>query len=305
MKVIAIGETVYDIIFGQDKAPKYGNAGGSAYNAIISVGRMGRCESRFIGEVGDDTVGHLIVDFLEENGVDATGVSIREGIKTSLSLAFLDEKCNAHYQFYKDHNSKGFDYIEPGAKRGDVMLFGSYFAINPRINVTFREIVSKAREEGAMLYYDLNFRESHKGELEELRANIEWNMDVSHIVKASDEDIEIVFGSRDPKEVYEKHISKHCDIFICTKGGRGVEVFVGDRHIEYAGNPLAKEEIVSTVGAGDSFNAGFVGNGENEVLIKKILEEDRAIEEEIGTAVRHGMETARRVCMSALNYIEK
>ena len=73
-KVIGIGETVLDIIF-QDEQPVSAVPGGSTFNAMISLGRSG-VKCTFISETGNDRVGRRIMNFLEENGVDASYVSV-------------------------------------------------------------------------------------------------------------------------------------------------------------------------------------------------------------------------------------
>ncbi len=88
-KVIGIGETVLDIIF-KDNKPVNAVPGGSAFNAIISLGRAG-ISAHFIGEVGHDRVGTYILDFLKANHVDGSNVEISPEGQSHLSLAFLDE----------------------------------------------------------------------------------------------------------------------------------------------------------------------------------------------------------------------
>ena len=98
-KVIGIGETVLDIIFRDDQ-PISALPGGSTFNAIISLGRAGVCTG-FISETGNDHVGRLITNFLEKNGCSASSICIYPDSKSPLSLAFLNERNDADYVFYK------------------------------------------------------------------------------------------------------------------------------------------------------------------------------------------------------------
>ncbi|MBQ1701966.1 MAG: carbohydrate kinase, partial [Prevotella sp.] len=98
-KVIGIGETVLDIIFKNDQ-PIGAYPGGSTFNAIISLGRCG-VNTSFISEAGNDRVGKQIIDFLKENGVDASGVSRFPDSQSPISLAFLNANNDAEYLFYK------------------------------------------------------------------------------------------------------------------------------------------------------------------------------------------------------------
>lgn len=99
-RVFGIGETVYDIIF-KDNQPQRAVPGGSTFNALVSLGRVG-VPCSMVTEVGDDRVADIIYTYLVENGVDATYAYRHKGTKSHVSLAFLDEKNDADYTFYKD-----------------------------------------------------------------------------------------------------------------------------------------------------------------------------------------------------------
>ena len=116
-------------------------------------------------------------------------------------------------------------------------------------------LLAEANKVGAMVYYDLNFRKGHAHELEALMPNILSNFSQSSIVRGSADDFEIMYGTRNAQEVYQKHIQTHCSIFICTAGAGKIEVCTPSKNYHFQA-PLI-ENVVSTVGAGDSFNAGF------------------------------------------------
>ena len=128
-KVIGIGETVLDIIFKGGK-PIEAVPGGSSFNALVSLGRSG-VNASFISEAGNDRIGEYVIQFLRDNGVDADNVSIFPDSKSPLSLAFLDDNNNADYIFYKDHPHDQLEFATPDIQPNDIVLFGSFFALNP------------------------------------------------------------------------------------------------------------------------------------------------------------------------------
>ena len=127
-KVIGIGETVLDIIFKEGQ-PVNAVPGGSTFNAIISLGRCG-VNSTFISEAGNDRIGDYVIKFLKDNGVNADNVNIFPDSKSPISLAFLDENNNADYIFYKDHPHDQLEFVYPEVNPDDIVVFGSFFAIN-------------------------------------------------------------------------------------------------------------------------------------------------------------------------------
>ena len=253
-KVIGIGETVLDIIF-KGGQPVSAVPGGSVYNGIISLGRAG-VPAAFVSEVGHDRIGQRTIDFLVQNGVDATFVNMYRGGKSPVSLAFLNEKNDAEYIFYKDHQHDRLDYITPGINRDDIVMIGSYYAVNPVIRPQVAAILNAARDHGAIIYYDVNFRASHADEVMKLTPNILENFEYADIVRGSRDDFKVMYGMESSDKVYNSEISFYCKKFIYTDGAGPVSLH-GDGGLVKT-YPVAAADTVSTIGAGDNFNAGLV-----------------------------------------------
>jgi fructokinase len=251
-RVIGIGETVMDILFKNDQ-PQKAVPGGSTFNSIISLGRAG-VPCAMLTEAGGDHIGDIICNYLRDNGVSPEFVCRHEGVKSHISLAFLDAHNDAQYVFYKDHASVSLDGKLPEVKKGDVVLFGSFFAINPVIRPVVGGLLRKAREQGAWLYYDVNFRKPHIADLPQVKGFIEENMRLAAVVRGSTEDFEYLYGLRDGEAIYER-VKAFCEHFILTDGAQSIRVYTAKGCSLY---PVEKIETVSTVGAGDNFNAGYI-----------------------------------------------
>ena len=252
-KVIGIGETVLDIVFrcGQ---PQAAVPGGSTFNSMVSIGRCG-IPADFLSEFGDDRVGIMIKDFMTENGVCPDYVNMLKS-KTPLSLAFLDEKNDAQYIFYRDATEERPDFKYPEIVKDDIVLFGSFYALNPACRPMVRRFLEHARSRGAILYYDVNFRPSHVKDLGNIGNALWENFDLADVVRGSHEDFMTLFGIDDAEQVYREKLSDRCSNFICTFGSAPLKVY--DRTGLVGEYPVAPIETVSTIGAGDNFNAGFI-----------------------------------------------
>jgi fructokinase len=251
-RVIGIGETVLDILFKDDQ-PQKAVPGGSTFNSIVSLGRAG-VPCIMVTEVGGDHIGDIICRFLVENGVSSEFVCRHEGVKSHITLAFLDEHNDAQYVFYKDHASVALDGKLPQIQHDDVVLFGSFFAINPAIRPAVSSMLHNARKAGAWLYYDINFRKTHIPDIPDVMANIEENMRLADVVRGSMEDFDYLYGLHDGESIYER-VSRFCSTLILTDGARSIRIFTPDNCETY---PVQAIETVSTVGAGDNFNAGYI-----------------------------------------------
>jgi fructokinase len=186
--------------------------------------------------------------------VSSEYVCRHEKAKSHITLAFLDEHNDAQYLFYKDHASVWLDGNVPQLGKDDVVLFGSFFAINPAIRPVVGSLLRAAHEAGAWLYYDVNFRKNHIVDLPEVRSNIEENMSLANVVRGSMEDFDYMLGLQDGDAIYER-VSRHCQTLILTDGPRSINVYSPDGCETY---PVQAIETVSTVGAGDNFNAGYI-----------------------------------------------
>ena len=251
-RVIGIGETVLDILFKNDQ-PQKAVPGGSTFNSIVSLGRAG-VPCAMVTYVGDDHVGDLICNYLLENGVSSEYVCRHENVKSHITLAFLDENNDAQYVFYKDHASVQLDGKLPQIDKDDVVLFGSFFAINPAIRPVVGHLLRAAREAGAWLYYDVNFRKNHIVDLPDVMSNIEENMSLADVVRGSMEDFDYMLGLNEGDAIYER-VSRHCRTLILSDGPRSIRVYTPDCCNTY---PVQAIETISTVGAGDNFNAGYI-----------------------------------------------
>ncbi len=294
-KIYGIGETVLDIIF-KDGQPRAAKAGGSVLNSVVSMGRM-ELPVAFISEYGWDDVGQLIDDFLINNGVETTSVHRFHKGSTALALAFLNEKNDAHYSFYKDFPGKRLDIQFPDIKADDIIQCGSFYAIWPEIREKFRSFIGGARDNGALIIYDPNFRKTHLSELDSLKPLIIENMEMASIIRGSDEDFENIFGVNNVDEAWEV-VRKYCNCLVYTANVDGVYV----RTTTFSGKfPVEKISPVSTIGAGDNFNAGMITSIYRHKIKKEELEKKGVKEwsEIISTAVAF----ATHVCMSYENYI--
>lgn len=252
-KVIGMGETIMDIIFHGEQ-PTAAVPGGSSFNSIISIGRAG-IPAIFLGETGRDEVGRRIAAFLRANHVDDSFLRMRDDIQSAVSLAFLDERNDAHYMFYKQppHSLPGF--APPAITADDIVQFGSYYAINPHIRQQVRLFLEQARQKQAILYYDLNYRRTYADRVAELLPAIQENFRLADIVRGSVDDFEVMYGLRDAEEIYHRHIAPFCPLFICTCGAEDIVLCTPTGTARFEVPPV---HTVSTIGAGDNFNAGFI-----------------------------------------------
>ena len=296
-KVFGIGETILDIIFRNDQ-PQKAVPGGSVFNGLISLGRLNVPVS-FISELGNDRVGDMIRDFMHEfhghehNHITTEFVDRFPDGKSPISLAFLDDDKNANYIFYKDYPAQRLEVPLPKIEKDDIFVFGSYYSLNPVLRTRMVEFLQYAQERKAIIYYDPNFRKAHAHEAIRLMPTVLENLEFADIVRGSDEDFQNLYGKSDAQKVYKEHIQFYCDRFLTTHHTRNFT-----RHFD-----SPQIQPLSTIGAGDNFNAGIIyGLLKYDVRHADLPSLDQ---DTWGKIIRCGMDLASEVCQSYDNYVSK
>lgn len=297
-KVFGIGETILDIIFKNDQ-PQKAVPGGSVFNGLISLGRLNVPVS-FISELGNDRVGDMIRDFMVDNHITTEFVDRFPDGKSPISLAFLDDDKNANYIFYKDYPAQRLEVPLPKIEKDDIFVFGSYYSLNPVLRARMVEFLQYAQDRKAIIYYDPNFRKAHAHEAIRLMPTVLENLEFADIVRGSDEDFLNLYGKTDSQQVYKEHIQFYCDRFLTTHGANGVNLYTRN-FTQHFDSP--RIQPLSTIGAGDNFNAGIIyGLLKYDVRHADLPSLDQ---ETWGKIIRCGMDLASEVCQSYDNYISK
>lgn len=295
-KVIGIGETILDIIF-KGSQPHTAVPGGSVFNGLISLGRLGVPIS-FISEIGNDRVGDIIQQFMKENNLATDYVDKFPDGKSPISLAFLDENSNANYTFYKDYPAQRLEVPFPPVEEDDIFIFGSYYCLNPALRERVVEFLEYAKEHKAILYYDPNFRKVHAHEAIRLMPTILENFEYADIIRGSDEDFLNIFGQTDTEQIYAKNISFYTNNFITTHGSEGINLYCGNSCTHF---DVPSLQALSTIGAGDNFNAGIIYGMLKYNIRYNDLPDMTA--EKWQPVIQCGIDFSTEVCKSYHNYI--
>ena len=295
-KVIGIGETILDIIF-REQQPTAAVPGGSVFNGIVSLARAG-VPVHFITETGNDQVGNMILKFMQDNHIPTNHVSVFPDGKSPVSLAFLNKQNDAEYIFYKDYPKQRLDVVYPELEEDDIVMIGSYYALNPVLRDKILELLELAREKKAIVYYDLNFRSNHQAEAIKLAPTLIENLEYADIVRGSKDDFRYLYNLTDADKIYKEKIKFYCPNFVYTAGADEIYLYTHTLNKTYV---VPQIKTVSTVGAGDNFNAGIIFG----LLAQGIRYRDLHEIKELtwNQIIKSGIHFASNVCQSLSNSI--
>jgi len=297
-KIIGIGETILDVIFKNDQ-PTAAVPGGSVFNGMISLGRL-NVPALFISETGNDKVGNIIKNFMIESNLTTDFINTFPDGKSPVSLAFLNDQNDAEYLFYKDYPSQRLDKAFPRIDADDILIFGSYYALNPQLRPGMMELLQEANEKKAIVYYDINFRQTHANEALRLSSTFIENFEFADIIRGSEDDFRYLYNLTDVDKIYKDKIKFYSPFFIYTAADKGLDVRGENFAKHYPVKPI---KPVSTIGAGDSFNAGVLFG----LLRSRIRRQDlpTLTERDWDGIIQCGLDFSAEVCMSYDNYISR
>lgn len=295
-KIYCLGEAIYDIIIKGGK-PVDGKVGGALVNTAISLGRTG-LPVEYIGDTGSDSIGELMQNFLLKNNVGIQHFISYRGSRSRLAVAFIDDINHPHYVFYKLNAPTPPKLIMPILKKDDIIVFGSFFGIKESIRQDIVQFLTYAREQGAFIIYDPNFRVNYIPLLDSVKPFILENIALSHITKGSDDDFKLIFGTKTIDETLKKIKNLCPDTFIYTANKHGVWYKSHEETGHYKSIEIAP---LSAIGAGDAFNAGIAYS----VFKMGITVENyrELVPQNIREIVKISDEFAVDVCLSFDNYI--
>jgi fructokinase len=262
--ILVIGEALIDLIGHEGSSQGYNPVvGGANANVAMALARAD-VPHRFLARISGDSFGNKIRAHLESYKVDLS-LSVAATEQTTLAIATIDASGVASYAFYINGtadwawDSKELPPMEAVTQLGaKAVQFGCLTAaIEPGSRVLADWLAKLSNSGQITLSHDLNIRPSlgfdRKVELQRVLAL----NSKSHIIKASDADIEWLFdleADADLTDVVEQW-TRGDKVLIVTKGGDGVLVYRGDQAIKV---PAQKIMLVDTVGAGDTFMANFL-----------------------------------------------
>ena len=294
-RVFGLGETVLDIVF-KDGQPLTAKAGGSVLNALVSLARMGH-DCHFISELGQDKVGGIITNFLNENKVGTGYLHQYAQGQSAVAMAFLNKDNDAEYEFYKNYPAERLTAPLPDFKPNDILLFGSSYAIAPAIRNQIVQIAKHAQECGCIIIYDPNFRKKHDENQAFFLNYLKENFAFADMVRGSNEDFDNIYSATASDQVFSD-IKKNCSNLIYTASEHGIFLQAPKIKKHYAVESI---KTLSTIGAGDNFNAGLI----HGILQKKINKVDLQFlpEENWDFLIGCGIKCSAKVCQSLDNYV--
>lgn len=290
--ILCCGEALIDMIPTQTSAKADGYvpySGGAIFNTAIGLGRLG-VEVGVVSGISTDLFGRQLVSSLKASQVDTSSL-MHSNRPTTLAFVQLSDG-NAVYTFY-DENSAGrmVETVDLPTVPDEVtaLYFGGISLCSEPAASTYQVLQSREAP-NRVIMIDPNIRPNFVDDVEKYRARIDAMIALSDIVKVSDEDLNWIYpGNESLDEKLNILRNAGPAVVILTKGEAGSSAFLADgTHVTAE---VERVDVVDTVGAGDTFNAGFLAKLSDLSLLDKTALKS-ATGEDIQAALAFGAKVA-------------
>jgi fructokinase len=244
------GEVLIDVL------PTGPVVGGGPANTAKALARLGHSVD-FIDGISTDAFGVMARKELERDGV-GLALSLSSDKPTCTATVTLDAHGSASYEFLID-GSATFDFAhswlpDPERLKPSVLHIGTLVTIvEPAATVLYDWAVKTA--EFAPVVFDPNVRTSVVGDHKAYRATVEKWVEISSVIKLSEDDISWLYPDESMDEVAQRWIANGGSLVVVTRGAKGIIGYTAHGFEEVDG---AKVTVVDTVGAGDTVGAILV-----------------------------------------------
>jgi fructokinase len=295
-KIVTLGEVVADVyreeMPSEVEMPFTARPGGAPANVAVAAARLG-AEAAFIGRLGDDLFGEFILRALEAVGVDTSAV-VHQPPPTRTTLAFVEvaEDGDREFTFYRsvpasDELLSPEDIKRETLSGASFVNFGSIPLIKDPVRSATRKFAELANEMDIPVAFDVNLREHLWENLETARKTIESMLDLSTIVKLSDDELSPVLGAKNAEEAAKTLLDRGVSLVLISMGSEGA--FYATRQFSGSMPTFEIERVVDATGAGDAFLGATLTHLSESP--KWLSEEERVRE-----AVRRGTAAGALAC---------
>ena len=277
IEVVALGELLIDFASkgADDKGYPLMQAlpGGAPANFLAALTKYGK-STAFLGKVGDDTFGHLLLGTVKDAGIETRGIVVDPTVFTTLAFVTFDETGDRSFSFARKPGADtqlSWEEVDKSLiDEATVFHFGTLSLTDEPARTTTQKAVAYAKAQGKLITCDPNLRKPLWRSEEEAKAQILWSLAQADVVKISDEEVEFLWNCT-PEEGADKLLTEFgVSLAMVTLGPKGCILKTKQASCAVPG---PKVNPVDTTGAGDIFGGSAVC---------RLLELDKPIDELTG-----------------------
>ena len=279
--VVALGELLIDFAAKSTDASGYptmaANPGGAPGNFLAALNAYGK-KTAFLGKVGNDTFGHLLLGTLNRAGIETRGIVVDDSVFTTLAFVTFDENGDRSFSFARKPGADTqltWEEIDKSLiDDARVFHFGTLSLTDEPVRLAAQKAVAYAKEKGKLITCDPNLRKPLWPSEDAAREQMLWSLAQADVVKISDNEVEFLWNCT-PEEGADKLLKEFgVSLAMVTLGPDGCLLKTENASFRAV---CPKVHPIDTTGAGDIFGGSALSRLlELEKPIDALTEEDLA-----------------------------
>ena len=270
--VVALGELLIDFAAKSTDAAGYptmaANPGGAPGNFLAALNAYGK-KTAFLGKVGNDTFGHLLLGTLNGAGIETKGIVVDNSVFTTLAFVTFDENGDRSFSFARKPGADTqltWEEIDKSLiDDARVFHFGTLSLTDEPVRTATQKAVAYAKERGKLITCDPNLRLPLWPNAEAAKEQMLWSLAQADVVKISDNEVEFLWNCT-PEEGADKLLKGFgVSLAMVTLGPDGCLLKTENASFRAV---CPKVHPIDTTGAGDIFGGS---------ALSRLLELDKPI----------------------------
>lgn len=255
--VVALGELLID--FASKSADTAGyptmaaNPGGAPGNFLAALNAYGK-KTAFLGKVGDDTFGHLLMETMKKAGIETKGIVADPKVFTTLAFVTFDQAGDRSFSFARkpgaDTQLTWEEVDRSLIDQSKIFHFGTLSLTDEPVRTATQKAVAYAKAKGKWITCDPNLRKPLWDDEKTAKDQILWSLSQADIVKISDDEVDFLWHCT-PEEGADKMLAEYgISLAMVTLGAKGCLLKTPHACCQISS---PKVHPVDTTGAGDIF----------------------------------------------------
>ena len=292
--ILVAGEALIDMI-SREGGPNTYRAipGGSPFNVAIGLSRL-NIATGFLGKLSTDPLGQQLKTALQDNGVKLDFVQDDSG-PTQLALVTRKPGNEPQYVFY-GHQSADANLLPenlPIALPDSIhaLHFGSLSLISRPTGTALTQLMRRENQH-RVISLDPNVRPSRIPDMATYKLQLEEWMQLSHIVKLSQADLDVVYPESQTSEIVHRWLTLGPILVVVTQGKNGATGYTADGSVHVSAPVI---QLVDSIGAGDAFMSGLLASlhDQDRLSLKTLQDLDN---ENLQCALQFATQVAAATC---------
>lgn len=244
--IVVAGESLVDV---HDDGTE--TVGGSPLNVAVALGRL-EVPALLVTEIGDDARAEAVTAYVLASEIELEASPSPSG-RTSVAIVHRDDDGQALYEL-----DLSWDLPHTELPDCDALHVGSLGTVLEPGRDSVLDLVEQAWARDVFVSYDPNVRAGHLTDHDHDHAwlDIESLAGRAHLVKLSEQDVELLHPGADPDDVARSLLTgDRTELVVLTRGANGATAFSDGLEVDV---PAPEVDVVDTVGAGDAFTAALL-----------------------------------------------